>query len=55
MNMAARVPPVPFRIHWYSIGLVVYRAWRAVHALIFFTAIHTPITQSQITDYGRPM
>ena len=27
--------PVPFLIHWYSIGLVVYRARRAVHALIF--------------------
>ena len=25
--------PVPF--HWYSIGLVVYRARRSVHALIF--------------------
>jgi len=46
--------PVPFRIHWYSIGLVVslYRARRAVHAFIFFTAIHSPITQSQITDYA---
>ena len=43
--------PVAFRIHWYSIGLVVYRARRAVHALIFFTAINSPITQGQITDY----
>ena len=43
--------PIPFRMHWYSIGLVVYRARRAVHAVIFFTAIHSPITQSQITDY----
>ena len=31
--------PVPFRIHWYSIGLPC-------------TAIHSPITQSQITDYS---
>jgi len=27
--------PVPFRIRWYSIGLVVYPARRAVHTLIF--------------------
>jgi len=27
--------PVPFQIHWYSIGLVAYRARRAVHAVIF--------------------
>jgi len=26
----------PVRIHCYSIGLMVYRARRAVHALIFF-------------------
>ena len=38
--------PVPFRIRWYSIGPVVYRARRAVHALIFFTAVHSPIRQS---------
>jgi len=37
------------RIHWYSIDLVVYRARRAVHALTFFTAIHSPITQE--SDY----
>jgi len=32
---------------------VVYRARSAVpDALIFFTAIHSPVTQSQLTDYA---
>jgi len=35
--------PIPLRIDWYSIGLVVYRARRAVHALIF---IQQSIVQS---------
>jgi len=42
--------PVPFRIHWYSIGLVVYRARRAVHALFIQQSIVQSL--SQVTDYA---
>jgi len=41
--------PVLFRIHWYSIGLVVYRARRAVHALIF---LQQSIVQSLRVRYA---
>ena len=40
--------PVPFRIHGYSIGLPCTACSARSY---FFTAIHSPITQSQITDY----
>ena len=47
--------PVPFRIHWYSIGLVVYNARRAVYALVFFTAIaFGKRLWSLLTDLTRP-
>jgi len=43
--------PVLFRIHWYLIGLVVYRVRRAVHALIFLLQSVVQ-SLSQITDYA---